>query len=292
MKLVPSIAATVAGLFAGGATVALVEGLSSLWHPLPAGLDLQDQQAVREWIADLPTSAFLLVVVAWCIGSLVGTWVARRLAPGRASWPAMAVLLALLLATLFNLLSLPGPLWMWPAGLLACLAGGCLGWLWSAPERYSVATTRQIHAPRAHVFQCLARVEHFSQAVPHILSVEFLTDSRYGVGTRFRETREMNGREATTILEVTELVENDRVRMVSEAGGTTWDTLFTVTESDGSPIPVTMHMRMEAIPRTLLAHLMVPLILGMVGKAVESDMDAVQAYCERTVPEQVPTEPS
>ena len=46
--------------------------------------------------------------------------------------------------------------------------------------------------------------------------------------TRFRETRVMKGREASTVLEVTEYESPRRIRLVSDEGGTIWDTVFTV----------------------------------------------------------------
>ena len=92
----------------------------------------------------------------------------------------------------------------------------------------NVTVTRRIDAPADVVFRAVAHIEQFSQAVPGILRVEFLSDVKSGVGARFRETRMMMGREASTELEVTEYVENERVRIVSEAGGALWDTVFTV----------------------------------------------------------------
>ena len=96
----------------------------------------------------------------------------------------------------------------------------------------------------------IADVEQFSQAVPGILRVEFLTDVKSGVGARFRETRMMMGREASTELEVTEYAENEHVRLVSEAGGTLWDTVFT-TVSDGEG--TALKMVMDAQPQSASA---------------------------------------
>ena len=141
-----------------------------------------------------------------------------------------------------------------------------------------VTVTRLIDAPAEVVFRTVADIGHFSQAVPHIVNVEFLSEVRSGVGTRFRETRVMNGREASTELEVTEHVENDRVRIVSEAGGAVWDTVFTVSPSDDG---TELAMAMDARPQTLSARLAVPLMLRMVRGAVARDMDAVKAFCER-----------
>jgi hypothetical protein len=67
------------------------------------------------------------------------------------------------------------------------------------------------------------------------------------------------------------------VRIVSDTNGTIWDSLFTV-RSDGNNTALTMSM--EARPYKLLPKLMTPLIMGMLQKAVESDMDAVKSYCE------------
>ena len=127
------------------------------------------------------------------------------------------------------------------------------------------------------VFRAVADVEQFSQAVPGILRVEFLSEVKSGVGARFRETRMMMGREASTELEVTEYVENERVRIVSEAGGALWDTVFTVAP-DGKRTE--LKMVMDARPQTPSARMTVPLIIGTVRKAVEEDMDAVKSFCE------------
>lgn len=142
----------------------------------------------------------------------------------------------------------------------------------------NVTVTRRIEAPADVVFRTVAHVEQFSQAVPGILRVEFLSEVKSGVGARFRETRMMMGREASTELEVTEYVENERVRIVSEAGGALWDTVFTVApDGEGTALK----MVMDARPQTLSARTLVPLILGTVQKAVEEDMDAVKSFCER-----------
>jgi len=140
-----------------------------------------------------------------------------------------------------------------------------------------ILISRTIAAPLRLVFQTVSDVSNFSDAVPHITHVEFLTDQQVGVGTRFRETRSMKGREHTVELEVAEYMDNDRVRMISDAGGTIWDTMFTVANGVDN---TTLEMRMDIRPHKLLARLMTPLIRNMVVKGVESDMDAVKAYCE------------
>jgi len=140
-----------------------------------------------------------------------------------------------------------------------------------------IRTQRTIHAALEEVFRTISDVRNFRQAVPHITKIDFLTDQQVGVGTRFLETRLMQGREQTVELEVAEYVENDRIRMRSDAGGTLWDSLFTVSAGASG---VTLEMQMDILPHTLFAKIITPMIKGMVVRGVASDMDAVKTYCE------------
>ncbi len=115
--------------------------------------------------------------------------------------------------------------------------------------------------------------------MPNIVSVEFLTEQRKGVGTRFRETRLMGKRKASTELEVTEYVENERIRLVSDQGGTIWDTVFTVQSAPAGGVE--LKMVMDANAYKLAAKLFNPLIKRMIAKFIEKDMDAVKSYCEQ-----------
>ena len=137
---------------------------------------------------------------------------------------------------------------------------------------------RTIHASPERVFEVVADVRNFQRAAPHVVKVEFLTDSEVGLGTRFRETRVMNGRQASTELEVTEYVANERVRLTADSHGTVWDSLFTVKPAgDGQ---TELRLVMEARAHKLLPRLVNPLIRGVVQKAIEKDLDAVKHYCE------------
>ncbi len=136
---------------------------------------------------------------------------------------------------------------------------------------------RFINAPVAVVFDTVAHIENFAQAIPDITNVEFLSDTQKGVGTRFKETRKMKGRVAVVELEVTEYKPDKYIRLISNAGGTIWDTIFT-TEAAGDGTNMTMMM--DAKPYKLLAKLFIPLTKGMIGKAIEKDMNALKTYCE------------
>ena len=136
---------------------------------------------------------------------------------------------------------------------------------------------RTIDAPIDRVFDTVAHIENFSQAVPSIVRAEILSEVKTGAGTRFRETRLMGGREATTELEVTEYVANDRVRIVADSHGTVWDTLFTVRpEGDATELVIAM----DARPHTLVTRIMTPIMKGFFRKGMEKHIDEVRAHCE------------
>ena len=136
---------------------------------------------------------------------------------------------------------------------------------------------RRIEAPLPMVFETVSNAQRFSDAVPQVVSIEFLTDRRTGAGTRFRETREMGSRKVSNELHVTEYSENEYVRMSSEAGGAIWDSLFEVRRDGDATI---LALVMEATPQSFLARITTPLMRGMIQRAIEKDMDAVKAYCE------------
>ena len=141
----------------------------------------------------------------------------------------------------------------------------------------TIKVTRQIQAPVEDVFRTVSDIRNYSKAVPDIVDVEFLSDTKSGVGTRFKETREFKGREAATVLEVTEYVENDHIRIVSDTQGTIWDSIFTVSEKDGG---CELTLEMEARPYKFFSKITTPIMKGFIQKALVKDMDAVKEYCE------------
>ena len=279
MKTLDRIGAVIGGLLAGGLAVVVIKGISSFIYRRPADLDMTDQEAMASWISTLPVGAFLFILAAWACGCFLAAFVARRLTPQRSAIPGLIAWILLTLATIANLLMISHPMWVNITGVLVCLIFGLLGLIAAAPRSYAVCCNRTIKAPIGKVFKTLATIDEFSQAVPGIKNVKFLSERRYGVGTRFRETRLMNGKETATELEVTELVENEHVRIVSDAGGTLWDSVFRVKQNGDA---VEMNMQMDAIPHNFIAKIMTPMILGMVSKFVQQDMDSVKAFCERT----------
>ena len=143
-----------------------------------------------------------------------------------------------------------------------------------------ITLTREIAAPVEGVFRAVTDVERLPERDADVTHVEFLSERRSGAGTRFRETRRMKGRETRTELEITEWVENERARFVSDAGGTVWDTLYSVRPL-GSDSGTELRIELDARPYKALAKLAVPFMKGMVRRGMKTHVDGLKAYCER-----------
>lgn len=141
-----------------------------------------------------------------------------------------------------------------------------------------VIVTREIAAPPEVVFGAITDVEKLPETNPEIVAVELLTEQHSGPGTRFRETRRMGKKELVTELEVTELVENERARMVADTHGTIWDTTFTLQPSGAG---TRLEIAMEARPHAFLPKLLNPLMKGFFKKGMEKHMDVFAEYCAR-----------
>jgi hypothetical protein len=143
----------------------------------------------------------------------------------------------------------------------------------------TIRITRTIHAPAPVVFKIVADPTNFARAIGGVTRIEFLSSTKYGLGTRFRQSRVLNGKEMTLDFDVIDYVENERVRIVNEIHGTVWDSVITLTPASAS---TTLTMRMDTKTRPLVPRLLMPLMLRLfIRKAVEKDFDSVKAFCEK-----------
>lgn len=137
--------------------------------------------------------------------------------------------------------------------------------------------TKTIKAPPEVIFRALSDVALLPRVIPEVVKTELLSATKTGVGTRFRETRMTNGREMETVLEVTEFVQDERIRMVADSHGTVWDSVFTL-KTDGWRTE--LQLVMEAKGYRLMAKIMNLLFQSLYRRGIERHLDAVRDYCE------------
>ena len=139
----------------------------------------------------------------------------------------------------------------------------------------SLTITKRINAPVETVFDVATDLAHAAERIRGIEKIEVLTPGPVGIGTRWRETRRMMGRESTETLEFTAF---DRPRFYTvgcESCGAYMETTFRFTPAvgaaNGDATDLTLDVRSEA--RSLFAKLMSPLTKLMFGKMMRGCME-------------------
>ncbi|MGE5813847.1 MAG: hypothetical protein ACM36C_05120 [Acidobacteriota bacterium] len=122
-----SIVAIVSGLIVAFLVVTGAEGVNSQLFPIQAGVDMSDTTAMKQYVASLPVSGFILVLAGWGGGALLGGWAAARVVRRSPMAHAMIVAGLLLCGGVANMLMLPHPAWVWVVGLSLFLLGGYAG---------------------------------------------------------------------------------------------------------------------------------------------------------------------
>ena len=94
---------------------------------------------------------------------------------------------------------------------------------------HQVQVQREIAASPETVWGVITDLHHAAETLSGVTRVEVLTDGPYAVGTRWRETRKMMGKEETQEMYVTELEAPIRTTVEAESGGVHYVSTFTLT---------------------------------------------------------------
>lgn len=139
-----------------------------------------------------------------------------------------------------------------------------------------MTVTRRIAAPPERVWQVLTDLDRSPEVISAIQSIERVRGEGFDVGTRWRETRTMFGREATEELEVTSLDPGKGYVVETDGEGTHYRTEF-VLDGDGGGTEVTMTFSAES--EGTVARLMEAtigrLFVGATRRAVAADLDDI-----------------
>ena len=125
---------------------------------------------------------------------------------------------------------------------------------------YEVTVRERIAASPEKVFAAASDFGNAAKMIPGILRTEVLTPGPVGVGTRFRETRKMFGKEATEEMTVAEFEPPRRYVLLAESHGSRYRSELRF-EPDGAGTEVVMSFRGE--PLTAVAKVMSVLMKPM-----------------------------
>jgi len=143
--------------------------------------------------------------------------------------------------------------------------------------------TREVAASAQQVWDVVTEIEASPGVMTAIEHVERLDDRPgFGVGTRWRETRTMFGKQATEEMEVTEVDPPHRYTVVAVNGSTTYTSTITVTPLDTQRCEVTMTFagQTSGVIGRLLAATVGRLFAGATRRALQQDLDDIATHVD------------
>ncbi|TWT85223.1 Polyketide cyclase / dehydrase and lipid transport [Posidoniimonas polymericola] len=135
-----------------------------------------------------------------------------------------------------------------------------------------LAFNQQIAAPVDTVFAIATDLPRAAEHIAGIDRVELLTDGPVGLGTRWRETRTMFGRESTEELAITQFEPPRGYTVSSNSCGAQFDCRFDFSPTDGGTL---MSLELDWRAVSVFAKLMSPLsgmMVGSIEKAMRQDL--------------------
>ncbi|MEU3606931.1 SRPBCC family protein [Streptomyces sp. NPDC035033] len=142
---------------------------------------------------------------------------------------------------------------------------------------------RRVAASPGRVWESITDLPELPRVLSGVQRVEVLTEGVFGVGTRWRETRRMFGKEATEEMTVTECEPPDRYVTVAGSHGMRYVSELSL-RADGPGASV-LRMTFSARPADgrapkLLARLLARLGTKAVAKALAKDLDDIARAVE------------
>lgn len=124
--MIKNVLYVLSGVIIGGAVIYLVESIGHKIYPLPENFDWTDTKAIENHIATLPIGAFVIVLLAYILGSFAGGFM-TALYKNSGLPNVMAVGILLLFLGMLNLLMIQHPTWFLAVSLLVYVPSAYLG---------------------------------------------------------------------------------------------------------------------------------------------------------------------
>lgn len=137
-----------------------------------------------------------------------------------------------------------------------------------------------IDAPQHEVFEVCSDFAHAAERIEDIQHIEVLTPGPIGVGTRFRETRRMFGKDASEEMTVRVFDPPNRYVVTAASHGSEFTTTFRFTpEGSGTRVDVEFQSKPISFGAKLMSPLMF-LMSGMLRKCLAKDVSDLKRFLE------------
>jgi len=146
--------------------------------------------------------------------------------------------------------------------------------------------SRVVAAPPGVVWEIMTDLEASKETITAIQSIEVLSDRKeFGVGTKWRETRTMFGKQATEVMWVTHVDPGTSYTVRAESHGAIYTTVMAVvaTGDDSSEISMDFGAESTGTMARIASATMGRLFANATKKAVARDLDDIADAAEACV---------
>ena len=147
-----------------------------------------------------------------------------------------------------------------------------------------ITVSREVDAPADAVWQVMTDLERSPQVVSAIGRIERLSgDEEFGVGTSWRETRQMFGREATEEMVVTAVEPGRSYTVEADSRGAHYRSTMTVEplDADRSRLSMVFAGEPDGLISKVFATTIGKLFEGATRRALQSDVDDMARAAEQ-----------
>lgn len=124
--MIKRILSIVLGLVTAVVVIMLVEGIGHKMFPV-SPIDMNNPEALKTFMENLPTGAIAMVLVAWAIGSFAGGVIASLIDKVNAFRNSVVIGVVILILSIINLITIPSPIWMWAGAIILIIPSAIAG---------------------------------------------------------------------------------------------------------------------------------------------------------------------
>ena len=139
----------------------------------------------------------------------------------------------------------------------------------------------KIYASKEEIWAMVTDPTKWTENIRAILKVEVIEEGHDFLGFKWKETREMFGKEANETMVVTDLKENEMYKTRAESHGSVYITTVSIEEKEDYCI---LSQSFEGMPQKLMAKVMMKLMGNSIKKSTEKalkeDLLDIKTYVE------------
>ena len=145
----------------------------------------------------------------------------------------------------------------------------------------TITCSEHINAPVERVFDIASDPHNYADVITAITKIEVLTDGPVGVGTRFRETRTMFGKEATEEMEFSIFDPPHSYTLVADSHGCHYVSTFRfVPDGAGTRVEFDFTGEAHTFGAKVMSAVMGPLMKGTMRKMLAKDLGELKRHAE------------